>query len=275
MTGGADKRARSSSPGDRSKIRGPRRRRRLRSFGDPELGATSVLAPCYTARHRHSGLEELPTILSQLEPVDVLADIGCGDGAFLAALHNRGLFRRGLAIDVSAERVQRACERCPGAEGIVSEATRLGLERGSVDAAICSQVIEHVENDDAVAREIARVLRPGGWFYVGSVLRSKRAWWIYRHSGRSWLDPTHVREYESVEKFRSVIERHLSIETVIVRPFRYPILDLLARALTYAGLLDGDQFATLYDRRPWLKRVRGLAITPPGYSVIEAVGRKV
>lgn len=42
---------------------------------------------------------------------------------------------------------------------------------------------------------------PGAHDDLGTVLRRPRAWWIYRGRDGRLLDPTHVREYGTVEDF--------------------------------------------------------------------------
>ena len=44
--------------------------------------------------------------------------------------------------------------------------TALDLPDGSFDAVLCSHVLEHVEDDAAAMRELARVTAPGGWCLV-------------------------------------------------------------------------------------------------------------
>jgi len=44
----------------------------------------------------------------------------------------------------------------------VLDLTHLGLQSGSFDTVVCSEVIEHIEADGAAIEEIARGLRPGG-----------------------------------------------------------------------------------------------------------------
>ncbi len=49
---------------------------------------------------------------------------------------------------------------------LVADGTRLPFADGAIDHVICSEVLEHVENDQAAIGELARVLRPGGVAYI-------------------------------------------------------------------------------------------------------------
>ena len=51
---------------------------------------------------------------------------------------------------------------------IVSDATALPFATGSVDGAVSESVFEHVPRADLVAKEMVRVLKPGGYFYVSA-----------------------------------------------------------------------------------------------------------
>ena len=58
----------------------------------------------------------------------------------------------------------------PAADGrsidLQADITRLPLRSDSVDVVYCSHVLEHVPDDSAAIREIARVLHPSGFAYV-------------------------------------------------------------------------------------------------------------
>ncbi|MBX4209211.1 glycosyltransferase [Candidatus Parcubacteria bacterium] len=51
---------------------------------------------------------------------------------------------------------------------IVSDATRLPFRDGSVDAAVSESVFEHVPDAHLIAREMVRVVKPGGYIYVSA-----------------------------------------------------------------------------------------------------------
>ncbi|MCH7565721.1 MAG: class I SAM-dependent methyltransferase, partial [Gemmatimonadetes bacterium] len=49
---------------------------------------------------------------------------------------------------------------------VAMDLTRLPFRTGSVPAAVCSEVLEHVEQDREALGEIYRVLEPGGTIYI-------------------------------------------------------------------------------------------------------------
>ncbi len=85
-------------------------------------------------------------------------DNGCGVGIYLAQMERYDGEVHGLEFD--AERAQRALEHGPNLVRGASEA--LPYRDDSFDFVLSHEVLEHVADDRAAAREILRVLRPGG-----------------------------------------------------------------------------------------------------------------
>ncbi|MFN8423866.1 MAG: methyltransferase domain-containing protein [Anaerolineae bacterium] len=99
----------------------------------------------------------------------VVLDVGCGDGAVSLALDVDRMVAAVLAFDVDVERVRAARGRARRRGGaarplhvFVADATAIPLGDASVCAAVSGEVLEHVRDDAAAAREIARVLVDGG-----------------------------------------------------------------------------------------------------------------
>jgi SAM-dependent methyltransferase len=99
--------------------------------------------------------EALRAALAGLPAARRVLDLGCGRGGVLPAL---GL--EGVGIDVDRDRLRQA----PGPV-VQADATRLPVDAASVDLVVACNVVSSIPGDgdrEAMAREVRRVLRPGG-----------------------------------------------------------------------------------------------------------------
>jgi SAM-dependent methyltransferase len=87
-----------------------------------------------------------------------ILDVGCGTGTMLTYLAAYG---KAQGIDVDEEAIRYCRER-----GLVDvrlgAAEQLPFDDGSFDLVTALDVVEHLDDDLAAIREVARVLRPGG-----------------------------------------------------------------------------------------------------------------
>jgi ubiquinone/menaquinone biosynthesis C-methylase UbiE len=87
-----------------------------------------------------------------------ILDLGCGTGAFMGELPS-GIESTGL--DFSDQAVAFCRKR--GLESIVQgDAQSVPFQNAVFDAVVSLDTLEHVADDDAAAKEVARILRPGG-----------------------------------------------------------------------------------------------------------------
>ncbi|MBM4398145.1 MAG: class I SAM-dependent methyltransferase [Deltaproteobacteria bacterium] len=100
---------------------------------------------------------------------EAVLDVGCGTGNLSAALLGH-LSPRGrvVAVDISARMIEVARGKVRDARVAwhAADARALPLGDASCDRAICYSVWPHFDDPAAVARELARVLVPGGRLHV-------------------------------------------------------------------------------------------------------------
>lgn len=85
-------------------------------------------------------------------------DIGCGDGAVIAEMAERGVAARYVGVDISASAIEMASVRhAPGADFRVFDGEVVPFPDKAFDIAILSHVVEHLEDPRALLQEARRV----------------------------------------------------------------------------------------------------------------------
>ena len=104
-------------------------------------------------------------LLEHVRPGDRVLDLGCGDGAFGAAMLDAGA--QVVAVDVSCAAVKRARDRAPGLDArAIAEDAPLPLPEDAFDVVWAGEVLEHALDTALLVSEIRRVLRFGGTLLV-------------------------------------------------------------------------------------------------------------
>jgi 2-polyprenyl-3-methyl-5-hydroxy-6-metoxy-1,4-benzoquinol methylase len=131
--------------------------------------------------------------LDGLPPGRIL-DIGCGGGAFLHKMKNRGWNAEGLDFDEDA--VHAAIEDY-GVQARVGRLEDMAYASESFDAITMHHVIEHVYDPVSLLREICRILKPGGRLIVVTPNINS---WGHERFGENWRGlepPRHVRLFST------------------------------------------------------------------------------
>lgn len=151
-----------------------------------------------------------------LPQVRSACDLGCGPGTTAVKLAKDGI--RTIAVDLSPGMCRLVREKAQR-EGVVVRVLRADMRSfrlaERVDLITCEgDAINHVERKadlTAVARSVARALRPGGWFYFDVNNRAgfnsywKGTWW-YEKAGlvmvmRNGNDACNDRAWSDIEWF--------------------------------------------------------------------------
>lgn len=86
-----------------------------------------------------------------------VVDVGCGDGTLLMHLkHWFPQVQKLYGLDISEEAIQKTAAKLPGAELMCWDATQQAPPIDA-DLAVCSEVLEHVEDDVAALQNISQM----------------------------------------------------------------------------------------------------------------------
>lgn len=133
------------------------------------------------------------------QPGDVVADVGCGPGYYVADLLDVvGPDGRVAAVDPAAamrEMTRRRIDDDPRVTVAEGSATEIPLADAEADRALSVQVFEYVPDVAAGLAELRRVLRPGGRVVI----------WDIDWSTLSW----HARDRERMQRMTAAWDRHL------------------------------------------------------------------
>jgi ubiquinone/menaquinone biosynthesis C-methylase UbiE len=136
-------------------------------------GYDKVIAPAVLDFARHKLLTT--AVLARAELAGDILEVGCGGGQLLSWLGEQCPRARLTGLDLSAEQVARAKRRVAHHGGRVNiiqgSALELPSEAAKFDVVISVGSIKHWPDMARGMREILRVLRPGGAFYVVEIDR--------------------------------------------------------------------------------------------------------
>lgn len=135
--------------------------RRLRwpwAFEKRFASETALASPSF-ARHF------TPLVASILKPDARVLDVGCGTGIYHPIV--APLCRSVTGAELSSRYAALASDNArrhdlPGVRLTVGSSSRLAFADGAFDAALCVDVLHHVEDLEGTLAEISRVVRPGG-----------------------------------------------------------------------------------------------------------------
>jgi SAM-dependent methyltransferase len=119
-------------------------------------------------RYQQPPIDLMATVLDLAGLVghETVADIGCGNGKYLAALELRGHAGRLLGVDLSPGMLGITRAIAPRAAVTVADAQRLPLADRAADVTLAPHMLYHVPDRAAAVAEFRRVTRPGGHVLV-------------------------------------------------------------------------------------------------------------
>ncbi|HEY2331629.1 MAG TPA: class I SAM-dependent methyltransferase [Acidimicrobiales bacterium] len=190
------------------------------------MGEKETLASYDRTAPRYAELQWATRLVRQMHEFERslagnrICDLGCGPGRDVEWQTERG--HDVIGVDLSVGMLAEARRRVPAASLVVGDATALPLATASVDGVWSCSVFVHLDRVETAEGlgEVARVLRPGGAFYLG----------LERGDAPEWRDDSDGGR----------------------RRFHFWQPDALATAVEAAGFGVTDQYVEQVDRFAFL-----------------------
>lgn len=153
-----------------------------------------------------------------------LLDIGCGVGTLSLFFAHKGAEVHGLDISKRAISIANVAADSIGIKNVSFSSSKLKKGNNSYDVVICSEVLEHIENEEEFLALIFSHLKCGGTLFI-SVPSSENV--LYKLGFYKKFDEEvgHLRRYNKT-KLLSLLRRH-GFETLATQEVEGPLRNLL------------------------------------------------
>lgn len=191
--------------------------------GWPDEGRRLVQGPVFRRM-----LARVPAASSASSTV---LNAGAGEGSFSQLL----LAIPGVSGVVELDpgyRLWAPTSKDPRQRFVAASLTNLPLVDATFDLVLCSEVLEHIENDGAALDELSRVIAPSGWLLISVPTPS------------SVFDPAHVRQGYTAEELSSMLDRR-GFEVIDTGLCMYAAFKLIMRIWRRFGRLPKASIWTL------------------------------
>jgi SAM-dependent methyltransferase len=152
-----------------------------------------------------------------------------------------------MARTVVADLSEKAMRNVECESKVVTSITGMLFESATFDIILCSEVLEHVPEDDKAVSELRRVLKPGGVLVV-TVPYQKRFW------AEDDEYVAHVRRYDPGELEQKL--RHVGFQEITT----YKLTGTIDRWLTRRSLRSYQKSGTVMTLPLWLLRMANTAL---------------
>lgn len=132
-------------------------------------------------------------LAAKLDTPGTVLDVGCGTGRLLRAASTYWPKAQLIGVDPAEGMVEVARQLNPHSTFMSGTAETLPLSDASVDLAMSTLSFHHWHDQAAGIRDIARVLRPNGYFFLADV--SRPMWQTKIHLPERFLDRNHVKDF--------------------------------------------------------------------------------
>lgn len=181
----------------------------------------------------------------------VLVD-GCGVGMYVRALLPHSHATHG--IDIEAEHLTLAATNVKEADFTLGAAEELPYPDAAFDLVLSHEVLEHVTDDRLAAREIARVLRPGG----RAIIFAPNRLYPFETHGHYWQGAYHFGNTPLINYLPDALRNRLAphVRAYTIRGLQDLFIGTPVRVIRHTQIYPG--YDNLVYRKPalgkWLRR---------------------
>ena len=185
--------------------------------------------------------------------VQRILEEGCGTGTYVRALLPYA--DEVIGFDVEPEYLQKAVVSLPTAHLQLAVGENLPYADNYFDLILNHEVIEHVEDDRATAREMVRVLKPGG----RAVIFAPNRLYPFETHGHYWNGVYHFGNTPLINYLPDLVRNRLAphVRAYTAEGLRSLFLGLPVRVVKHTQIYPG--YDNVVYRRPalgrWLRRI--------------------
>ncbi len=171
---------------------------------DERAFSSPIFFQRYWQKKRHS------IILNAASNIPSVLDIGCGSSRILSSLPRAV----GMDIDIKKVRYMRKYDN----PVLCGSTFQLPFKNESFDGVISSEIIEHVKKDEALWKEMRRVLKPGGTLVLGTPDYGSKLWIIiealYKKLAPGGYGDEHISHYSRDELIQTAKRHGFAFQTM-------------------------------------------------------------
>jgi 2-polyprenyl-6-hydroxyphenyl methylase/3-demethylubiquinone-9 3-methyltransferase len=130
-------------------------------------------------------------------------DVGCGAGFLSNHLGREGFEVTAIDLSASSLDIARQADETKKVQYLQADAYELPFDNASFDVVTSTDFLEHVSEPQKVLREVARVVKPNGFFF-------------FHTFNRNWL--SNLLVIKSLEWFVKNTPEHLHVYDLFIKP---------------------------------------------------------